>query len=144
MQKIGKFISRRHRLFRGNCQDVASWLSDGWLPLVEKMLDDIEPLLNDERAAWFEVRQITERFGGLRFDAHLYLPGCGATGQRELSSEDAEIDNAIARLIHKAKRDSSAICEGCGVPREIRARVGCLPTLCQRCYEAPTDRLEGN
>lgn len=63
---LRKLVEQHPRLFRGEVPYVASWLAPGWAPLVEKLFDDIEGLLDDERAARFCVHQIKEKFGALR------------------------------------------------------------------------------
>jgi len=64
---------------------------DGWFDLIWKLCEDLEPLVGPD----FEVIQVKEKFGGLRF----------------------YVDNATAQAndrISQAENDSYEICEECG------------------------------
>ena len=83
---------------------------DGWVPLLEKLIGDLNAL-NEP----YTIEQIKEKFGGLRF----YYTG--------LTQEGSD-------LVSRAERDSFKICEVCGDPGELRAK-GWWKTLCFICYK---------
>jgi len=93
--------------------------SNGWFDLVWKLCIDIENALGRERTKSskcnFEVTQVKEKYGGLRFD------GMGGT--------EETVD-----LIEKAENKSYTICEICGQKGELR--VGpYIQTLCDKHYK---------
>lgn len=85
---------------------------DGWSNLIYSLCKDIELALepNDE----FEVKQVKEKFGGLRF----YYSGG---------------NEKINKLVDEAEEKSYTICEMCGKPGKL-IDDGWLQTLCHVCY----------
>lgn len=69
----------------------------GWWPRIKKLCEDITEVLNRSNCQGFQVEQVKEKFGGLRF----YIPD---------SIDNKEIKN----LITEAESDCSKICETCG------------------------------
>lgn len=88
--------------------------NDGWFNLLWQLCLDIEPLIGD---APFEVLQVKEKFGGLRF----YTAGGG------------ENWNAIQDRIHKAESDSFETCEECGAKGVLHTTGYWVKTLCEPC-----------
>ena len=129
MAALDELIQRHPRLFRGEFPAIASWVPEGWPPLVEELLHDIEALLDDKQAARLEIRQIKEKFGSLRVYAQLH-PGPGAT---ELSEGDAPLHQHVIRLVHEAEKCTLHVCDSCGAPSEIRSFAGWMTTRCDRC-----------
>lgn len=84
---------------------------DGWYQLLWDLCEKIEPLAGDD----FEIVQVKEKFGGLRF----YVQG-GLAG--------------ILDLIYDAEQQSEATCERCGKPGTIR-NGGWLRCLCDECND---------
>ena len=89
-------------------------VGEGWKQLV---LDLNDKLL--ARSPDYEIAQIKEKYGGLRFYASGFSNSCH--------------DDAY-RLIAKAENDSYDICEKCGKPGELRT-VGWFKTLCDECVK---------
>lgn len=93
------------------------YVGDGWLPLIKQLCIDItvelEKLPKEERIK-FQVSQVKEKFGSLRFYA------------------DAVFYGPINDLISKAEKDSESICEICGAPGKIKSG-GWLKALCDSC-----------
>src|SRR5271169_4194714 len=86
---------------------------DGWFEIIWRLCEDLEPLVAQFEAQTgqrFEVLQVKEKFGGLRF----YV-SCG--------------NDAIHRRIEAAELESLAVCEVCGQPGE-RRETGWIKTLC--------------
>jgi len=78
---------------------------DGWFDILWRLCEDLEPLVTEmERAGGpkFEVLQVKEKFGGLRF----YV--------------NRRRNNAIRRRIGIAANESFNICEVCGQPGTLR------------------------
>jgi hypothetical protein len=80
---------------------------DGWYGLLERLCEKLKPLAGDS----FEVLQVKEKFGGLRF---------------YVIHSTAEMD----RIIADAENESFTICEVCGAPGKCMVRGYWLQTLC--------------
>jgi hypothetical protein len=82
--------------------------ADGWFDLIWKLCEELEPLVQmDEN---FEVVQVKEKFGGLRF----YIARGDWRG-------DSTIDwDAVHKAINDAEHVSFVTCEYCGKPGRAR------------------------
>lgn len=94
---------------------------DGWFDLIWNLCQDIELLLalhnpnsDDEAYYPFEVIQVKEKFGQLRFYTNWLTDG---------------IDDRIS----KAEVESSRTCELCGDPGSLVNKGGWLSTVCENC-----------
>jgi hypothetical protein len=79
---------------------------DGWLEIVWRLCEDLEPLVAEAEKATvrpFEVHQVKEKFGGLRF----YVSVSHRT-------------DAILQRIEIAESESLRTCEVCGKPGKGR------------------------
>jgi hypothetical protein len=88
---------------------------DGWFEIVWRLCEDLEPLAAEaEKAAVrpFEVQQVKEKFGGLRF----YVSASHRT-------------DAILQRIEIAESESLRTCEMCGKPGKRREN-DCIRTVC--------------
>lgn len=102
------------------------WCGDGWYDIIFQLCERLEPLVaNLDDAAQFQVVQVKEKFGGLRF----YVEG---------SSDEIEA------VIESACELSRRTCEVCGNPVASLAQHGSLlrrpanglwNTLCSSCSE---------
>ncbi len=75
-------------------------LQDGWFGIIWRLCEDLEPLVPEvelEAGRPFEVRQVKEKFGGLRFRTNLH-------------------SEAISKRIEAATLESYRTCEVCGQP----------------------------
>jgi hypothetical protein len=93
---------------------------EGWWPII-KELDDALAKLDPH----YEVQQIKEKFGGLRYYCSL--------------SEDVSDDVARAfyDLIETAEKKAAHTCENCGKPGFMTSsNSGWLKTLCPECTPA--------
>jgi hypothetical protein len=99
---------------------LMSWgftCGDGWYEIIYELCERIEPLVAglDDGGLAFQVVQVKEKFGGLRF----YVEG---------SSEEIEA------AIHSASELSVKTCEVCGNPGSLEQDVtGWWKTLCLSC-----------
>ena len=129
MADLDDLIQRHPRLFRGEYPAIASWLPEGWAPLVEELFDAIEALLDDGQAMRLEIRQIKEKFGSLRVYTQLHP----SPGSDELSEADVALHRQVMRLVQAAEKRSLLLCEACGAPSELRSVVVWMTTRCDRC-----------
>jgi len=87
---------------------------DGWFDLLWRLCEELEPLVAEFEAAGghnFEVLQVKEKFGGLRF----YV--------------NCRKEEAIRQRIEAAAQESLRTYEICGQPGELR-EDGWIKTLC--------------
>jgi hypothetical protein len=87
---------------------------DGWFDIVWRLCEDIEPLvkkLEQEIGCQFEVLQVKEKFGGLRFYVNCR-------------------NEAIRQRIGIAAEESFRTCEVCGQSETLR-EGGWIKTLCE-------------
>lgn len=93
---------------------------DGWFELIKRLCEDIEIELNKKEninlKKSFEVVQVKEKFGGLRF----------YTGPTK---------DKIFKLIDKAEEESYHICEECGKKGVLRNVNNWYLTLCLKHYK---------
>jgi hypothetical protein len=97
---------------------------DGWYTIIYQLCERIEPMVAalDDGGSAFEVLQVKQKFGGLRF----YTGG----------STD-EIEAAI----ESASELSSKTCEACGNPGKNEAdTTGWWRTLCASCQKTDQPR----
>jgi len=89
---------------------------DGWFDILWRLCEDLEPLVAEFEVAGgpkFEVLQVKEKFGGLRF----YV--------------NCRNDNdAIRHRILAAQEESFHTCEVCGQPGRLRREGRSIKTLC--------------
>jgi hypothetical protein len=86
---------------------------DGWFDIVWKLCEDLEPLLVAAEAGQpFEVLQVKQKFGSLRF----YVSHRHRT-------------DAILQRIQAAEVESLHTCEECGKPGTLRT-IGWIRTMC--------------
>jgi hypothetical protein len=101
----------------------------GWHPLVKSLVDEISNiLLNNPQITGFSLRQIKEKFGGLR----VYTDQLG------------DKNNLIKKAIMEAEVKSVRICQECGSEGKERP-LRWVRTLCNNHYvEALTDEKRPN
>ena len=95
----------------------------GWFDLIERLLGEIAVILEDGDPAMFEMRQVKEKLGGLRF-YYQY-------------SDDVGINERIGLAVFAAECRSQMTCEVCGRPGLRRMLGGWIST---RCDEHGTER----
>ena len=95
---------------------------DGWYMLLKTLLSSIEWHLNPENS-WprkerppFQIVQIKEKFGGLRF----YYDGG---------------DDRIQGMVNLAESLSYEICEHCGSTKNVTQTKGWIASLCEDCMK---------
>jgi len=94
---------------------------DGWSGLIDELCKSIDSLLADGEAYLFEIAQVKQKFGELRF----YVRVRDGVARRD----------RILELVAKAKVNSLTVCELCGSPGRLeqwRPGSGYWQTLCDR------------
>jgi hypothetical protein len=97
---------------------------DGWYELIYSLCERLEPMVAalGDRASDFQIVQVKEKFGGLRF----YVDG-----------SNAEIEEAI----DSASELSILTCEVCGNPGSLgQDATGWWKTLCASCRKTDQKR----
>ena len=87
---------------------------DGWFDLIWRLCEDLEPLVAEvekQTGLPFEVLQVKEKFGGLRFYVNWRR------------------SESIRQLIGIAQEESFQTCEICGQRGKLR-EGRCIKTLC--------------
>jgi hypothetical protein len=90
-------------------------IEDGWAGLVLELFKDINASLTLEQRAVFQVLQIKEKFGSLRF---YYNPHTAA----------------VDALVAAATEASMLICQRCGARGKLGEIHGWWATLCDDCH----------
>jgi hypothetical protein len=91
---------------------------DGWFDILWRLCEGLEPLVAELEAAGgqkFEVLQVKEKFGSLRFYVNCRKEG------------------AISQRIETAAQESFRTCEVCGQPGTLREHRS-IKTLCDEHY----------
>ena len=97
---------------------------DGWYMLLKTLMTSIEWHLDPDHAfprkerLDFQIDQIKEKFGGLRF----YYSGG---------------DERINGMVSLAESLSYQICEQCGSTKNVSQTIGWIATLCEDCMKKP-------
>lgn len=118
VNKIQELIIAHPRLFKNISTRSQSDLSQGWYKLVDELCQQINIVITDDELANFEVLQIKEKFGSLRF----YFKASEKMRPR------------IKELVDLAYHKSVFSCDRCG---EFRPPYS-FPTfklLCESCNE---------
>ena len=125
--------------------DLGDEVGPGWWPLLLQAFAEIKATVDPHPGYRFTVRQIKEKFGGLRFYYHLHKDG---EDEEEIRFGDAEEENEevrmrmherISAIIDAAEAKAYATCEVCGEPGEARD-TGWVKTLCDHHNEVMIGR----
>lgn len=97
-------------------------IGDGWMNIVELLCARINAIVEDDPAASFEVMQVKEKFGKLRF-------------YYQLKTTNESIQNAACDAVRTAETASAKCCERCGQRGQRASRNGWMSTRCADCDE---------
>jgi hypothetical protein len=86
----------------------------GWHSMIVAALEQIDALVGGD-ASKFQVDQIKEKFGTLRFHCRV---------------EDDALRDAILKIIDDIETRSASMCERCGAPAQVHQYAGWLGCLC--------------
>lgn len=89
----------------------------GWHELINQLCIEIERVLPPNTP--IKIRQIKEKFGGLRFYA------------------DADHIDKVFEIIQEYERVSFTICENCGATEKVVTKPVCgwIKTFCEECHK---------
>ncbi|WP_298933333.1 hypothetical protein [uncultured Ramlibacter sp.] len=121
---------------------VGMWFPPGWTRVVEDLCKALDALLTDAQAAQFQVEQVKEKYGSLRFyysvagqaDAHVDIHDRGAHQHLVIPAEHPAgyPIAAIDVLIAKAEQETLITCASCGAPGTLR-EAGWHHVSCEQC-----------
>ena len=90
--------------------------SSFWMPILKKGFGDISKIVKKENIIDFRVRQVKEKFGGLR----IYC-----------DNDNDEIDKIVDRM----EEEVSTVCEICGAGNAELRTEGWMVTRCDECQK---------
>ena len=123
--KNTKYLFKRYKWYKPNQPLTQSLMRfgfdnhDGWFELIKELSENIDKelkKLSKDKIKNFQVDQVKEKFGGLRFYVN-FAPS-----------------NKIHKLIEIAEYKSYTICEYCGKKGKLRGDLTLILTLCYTCY----------
>lgn len=98
-------------------------VGEGW----QSLIDEADQVLRDIIGGDYELLQIKEKFGGLRF----YWMAPKGTSQDKF--------RRAAEKVHEIEDRSTSICEACGAPGEQFTVGSWVKTECPSCYQRRLD-----
>lgn len=139
---LRRLIASHPLLFRSKKRiaqlEFRSHLPAGWFPIFDKLCTDIENVLGPEDCKKFNVEQIKEKFGTLRFyyklggraDVHVDLISNDIAQHfaTERGKDDASV--RVRELVDAACARTSWVCLKCGSWGRTDSAGGWLATLC--------------
>jgi len=144
-QDLKRLIESHPRLFRGQAPAIPSYVSAGWYALIDTLCSDIETVLGSEACVYFEVRQIKQKFGTLRFYYRLgecvdiHVDVMSSQGRQHFVGRQAGNDKVqevhaarVRELVDTTCAASESVCEKCGASAQLHDLGGYLTTLCDQ------------
>lgn len=125
INKLSDLIQAYPRLFKGIQPRSHSQVRVGWYPLIHHLCRQIDALVTEEETQQFEVLQIKDKFGTLRFYFN--------------SSDCLRPD--IKNLVETAFQKSLETCDLCGGFRPVASFDTCN-TLCPSCFKHPHQAIK--
>jgi hypothetical protein len=139
--RLSELVARHPTLFRGREPRCGGWLPGGWFAIADALCTDLAAQLG-ERAVDFEVDQVKEEFGGLRF--YFALARLASDPPPSSPALDADpdapqpppgVDLALVRSlrarVQEAESASEQACCFCGGPAVKYVDGGFVFTACQ-------------
>lgn len=114
---MNRLVIAHPRLFRGRHPRTQSEICAGWYPFVFEMCSAIEKIIVDEGIETFEVFQVKEKFGGLRF---------------YVGVDESEAER-ITSLIRAAEATSYRTCMECGAEAVDKDSILLTRRRCAAC-----------
>jgi hypothetical protein len=134
LEKMWEEVQQRYpALFDG--KDIGSQVGAGWWPLLEAAFANITGIMMLYPDYRFAVRQIKQKFGGLRF----YYAIVPATGEVDDDEDDGSSDykiryvisEEVGKIVDAAERKAYGTCEVCGEPGHY-TNTGWVKVLCDK------------
>ena len=109
----------------------------GWYPLVIEYLERVDAhLATSDWYSRFYLRQIKEKFGGLRISLRAQpLPGSGQDEWDVTDDVPAEVYEPLGRIVDDRYARADHTCEECGKPGHRRPELSLIQTLCDEHFE---------
>lgn len=140
--------SKYPRLFRKGISRYDFSIYNGWFEIIDQLCADITKEMDKlPFCAYFQVDQVKEKFGGLRFyysgpnfdtfefnGIYLFIWNMIAwclRWNKQLETARHTINN----LVSAAEKQCWKVCEDCGAPGS-RGGIGWIKTLCDDCQES--------
>ena len=98
-------------------------VGDGWSALIVLLCERLDTILQEVPQAQMTVKQVKEKFGGLRF----YYSLDGASD---------EVAATIGQTVQSVTAACMHVCERCGGHGEVNKKEGWLTTMCVHCLAA--------
>lgn len=108
-------------------------VSDGWIPICEKVEKRIKEYNNSHPNSLIEIFQIKSKFGELR----VYLMDA-------ITGDDIHTPEELKPFIEEVEEEALETCEWCGSKEEVRtfSYRGWIRTLCDSCEKELKERNE--
>lgn len=135
---VQRLVDAHPLLFSGRLPEVPSHLPEGWYAIVNDLCSLLESELGREGSNRVTVRQIKEKFGGLRF--YLAYGTDGDEGDddgvpdRPGTAPSEAFTARVRSLIEAGTRASEETCQWCGAAAAERDVDGYITTLCEEHY----------
>lgn len=147
---VQRLVDGHPTLFGGEPPRVSSDLPAGWHHLVDSFCTALEGELGDDAHQHFQVAQIKEKLGTLRFYYRFVRDEADeddkpAGGSFEASDPGRPTDELRARvraLVDVALLESESTCLKCGAAGALRNVDGYLTTLCDPHHQAAITRQD--
>ncbi len=142
MSHLTQLIDTYPRLLRGSGPQIPGYVGAGWHPIVMRLMSGIDAMLSDELAEGFQLVQVKEKFGGLRFYFRIngrkdFTVDIFGVGRLRVPDQDEEGKRPrppelerIQALVREAEQEAARTCEVCGEPGTLRPG-GWVQTLCE-------------
>lgn len=144
-----ELIDKFPRLFRNEQPELGIEIGVGWLQILTRLFRQIDETLTDEQAKRITVRQVKQKFAGLRVyysvdeQRKLTLDIISNDGVQTIrpapSDEDGFPGSKIDALIWQAAADARVTCEWCGAPGSLRGAAW-IHVACDRCERELVNR----
>jgi len=145
--QLQRLIEAHPLLFRGQAPYIPSHVPEGWYALIDKLCSDLEALLGPEACAGFQVEQIKEKFGTLRFyyrlgereDLHVDVISPDAIKHivnfpPEAAEQVEAVEDRVRALVTAACQASESTCMTCSAPAQLRNIGGYVTVRCDQHY----------
>lgn len=128
-----KVTDQYPHLFTGD--NIGTFVNPGWWVALDAAFKELNDLVAAVPGAVFNVAQIKEKFGGLRFYFDIGREDVDADddtddGTLEVDGDISELRRKCYEVVERAEIAVERACEYCGEPGERRTVLGWLKTLC--------------
>ena len=115
MEDFPKLYAQKDLPMTHTCMCWGLEIGAGWLPIVRRLSEKLEAMIESGETPTLQCVQVKEKFGGLRFYTNIS-------------------NDKVSELISEAYREASVTCEMCGKPGK-EGGDGYIQTLCEKCHK---------